>query len=558
MTLLRIADVADFDELLEQVRQSSRADIVVEVDERSDLLASAAEHRILATLARELDVHLRVDTDDPIRLELARIYGLHDIADAQRLRERPEWISTNEATRKSENISPTEPATDHFDLTTEEISEAPESSGERPDFDDVSQGSFSFVISPPVPRRPDIAEPPTWDLSEPKRARHRRRTAPLLMGSIVVVLLGIGILLAGMIAPWMRVTAAPATAPVTVDVTVGLAGSAENLDVVLEPRTISRTLESTVTLPATGVRLVPDGTATGIIMLTNASTTERIVEAGTYFAGPGEVGFVTSEEVVVPPADPFGTLTFGSATVAVAADVPGLDGNVNEGEISGQLDDDLFYTNRTATTGGTVREITFVQESDIASAREAARAQLDIDPTQALARELQVGEKLLPDSTEVGDVEFGVDRQPGEDAAEVTVRAVRSISGEAYDPSQLQEAGIRAVQERLAAAVPGGWALVARSVDISEPSSLSDVAAPAYRFTAEATLTRLIENQEIEELRDALVGASATEIDTILAGWDSVESIQVERGPSWLPWDVPVRLGTRVEIDLEQPETESP
>src|SRR5207237_8797688 len=117
--------------------------------------------------------------------------------------------------------------------------------------------------------------------------------------------------------PTATSTLIPATEQISADITYGVSAPNAHYDLAVDPRPSSVTLTYQGSVSTTGQRTVADGTASGTLLLTNASTAEVTIAAGTTFTSASGVSFSTTDDVVVPAADPLGTRTFGSTEVGI-------------------------------------------------------------------------------------------------------------------------------------------------------------------------------------------------------------------------------------------------
>ena len=177
------------------------------------------------------------------------------------------------------------------------------------------------------------------------------------------------------------------------------------------PRRGKSTSPGRARVPATGVRVEPDGTASSGIELRNASAAPLTVDAGTIVATETGVEFAFSEAVTVPPPtrQPVSPARRRDACKAVA---PGSAGNVGTGELGGRLPNGVYYSNRMApAAGGTDKEFPMVAQADLDALIAAARAAAPELAAAALEEEYP-GEALLPATVTVTEASRRL-RSPG-------------------------------------------------------------------------------------------------------------------------------------------------
>src|SRR3954464_8117851 len=83
-------------DLLTRIRATRGDEVTVSVDERSNLLLTASEFRQLRSTADQVRVNVNLETNDPLRIQLASMFGFgqisrpgQDVADAEE--EHPNW-----------------------------------------------------------------------------------------------------------------------------------------------------------------------------------------------------------------------------------------------------------------------------------------------------------------------------------------------------------------------------------------------------------------------------------------------------------------------------------
>jgi hypothetical protein len=340
------------------------------------------------------------------------------------------------------------------------------------------------------------------------------------------------------------------TSTVSAELTYGVEGAAPGLDVAVPPRRIARTVTYEATIPTTGERFEPDQPARGEVLFTNPTTSEAFVPSGTALYSAAGLEYLTEADVTVPAADPFGSLTFGSATVAVAASAAGPDGNLAAEGLTGQLGSGVFYSNRAALEGGTQRRVAVVSEADTAALEQQARDALAVRGEPDLSDQLNTGEQLAPGSLERGEPQLVFDQPAGADAAQLTVRATVELSGTAYDPAALHTAAEDELHARLPAIVPSGQLMIADSLTLDAPQPIAGGNGLAFQMSGTAETQAVISSEELDAARSELVGADAAKAAEVAAAIPGVASSTVEVGPDWLPFGRRPRLQSRITIEV--------
>ncbi len=570
----------DLDELERRLADDGLDELTIAVPEGATTLFTAREFRRLAAAARQTGVILRIATDDPLRRELARIIGLPVVGPPVRSPATEPAVATDDVLRPSgsdpvvHEDAPTRridvPAGDDEETTTVEVPYAPwreldTASGFEDD--EVDDGSYSFVITPPARPARDRTEDldASWaawssrsfdaNAPSPAPSRRRARHGPRVLAAAVALLIVVVVLLV-VAAPSATIAVSPRVETVETRITYGIAAPGQSFDFAIPAQTITTTITTSASIPTTGERFVPDGAATGSLLLTNPSTAEVFVAAGAIATASNGVEFVTTTDVVVPAADPYGSMTFGSVAAPVRAAAPGTDGNAEAETIYGQWDNGVFFTNREPITGGTMRRVATVSDADRAALEATARGDLDARAAPALSGLVPSGATVLPGTEQRGEATLRFDHAAGDDATTLRVEASLPLSAQIFDPQALRDRAIEEVTRRLAGSTGDGQ-VVAGSVAVSEPQPLGATAAAGYEVRARAEIERPIDPQALDALRDGASGANVADIVSEAISVAGVASAAVDRRYSWLWGDMPL-LTSRITIEVNRAETTLP
>lgn len=558
--------------------------IDIEVPSDALVLASAKELQQLLDAATEAGVSVELVTDDPLRRACAYLVGfpvgdtsptvatlersarselptqaLRRVA-AHQSETRPSVSRpgpSSDEDRQAENEVPEEPADDPGQNARHRLGELPRIT------DDYSHASFSFVVVPPRPDeplarpdgrrsgvRPPIAEPAAWERGRTlDRSRGRRVAVVSLLASAGVVG-AVVVLLIGFLAPYASATLVPVTTTIQSELRYGLAGSAPNLGLEFQPTPISTTVRYEQTIPTTGERFVPIGLASGELLLTNPTTTEIFVAAGTVVVGANEVSYETTLDVTVPAADPFGSLTLGSTTVTIQSTLAGPDGNADAGAINGQLESEVFYQNREAVEGGSLQQIQTVTQADLDRLADQARQALAAEASPMIIALVPEGQSLVEGSITTGEPVLEYNQSAGADAAELTIRASLPVSASVFDPAAMHAQAEAAVGQALTEQTPDGSVLLGSSVQISQPTPISGAEEQTFSITASGTARAMIDPEEVEAVRRQIVGKSEAGADRLISEIPGVATYSLEWGPDWLPFGQTPRLDSRVTVEV--------
>ncbi len=575
----------ELDELEEAIGDGQLEAVVVDVPDGASAFQTAREFRHLLNVARAAGVEIEISTDDPLRRELARIMGFRLSSDTVLDTHVPDAPAPiDPSTSKTFRIVRPQVA-ETIDVTADEPTwsdadtrpafrpwqppEQPASDAEDDDeVKDDDEGSYSFVIHPPTTRRTvaHAAERPMrqtetipsfefWEAtshkgpgSRPKVLRRRRLWAFAWLSLLVTVAL-VGAMLVMFLLPAATIAVTPVESQVSASLTYGVALPGTNWDIAIQPDTIATTLTFSATIPTTGERFVPDALARGSILLTNASTVEVIVTAGTVLASGSGVQFATVADVAVPAADPYGSLTIGSATVEIAATEPGPDSNVEAETVFGQLESEIYYLNREAITGGTMRRIATVSQADIDTLNDRAKRELDLKAVGAIDAKLADGQQRLANTEHRGQVQSTFSQVAGADADALKLDASLALSAQAYRLDDVHEQASAAVTERLRAQTGDEVTLLNDTLRTTDPQAVDGSNGTAFTVDASATVRSIVSQADLDALRHELSGNDADSAMARIQQVQGVGSVTIDHSPNWLAGRMP-RLESRIQIEV--------
>ena len=493
-TAVHITSSEDVDALVERLPKMKDERVLVTVSDESDALLTAAEFYRVLGRARQSNVTLSISSDDRLRQELARMLG---------------WIVTDTETGSgsrgnTENLPSRGGDTQNVDGAWTQLHTTADLATYRPSAPPTpstngnqtsKQNSGTIIVdpetaekmaepktrtAPPVPspngRHGDAVDSLTKREAQVSRRRFPRpsRRALMLVGAIgaplIVLVIVAGILM--YILPTATVTIVPVEKSISADLIYGLATPGNTFDMTIQPVAVTHTTTFDKQIPTTGERFVPDGTAAGSVLLTNPLLQTVTVPSGTALAGKNGLSYITQKDVTVPAADPFGSLSFGSATVAVAAVKAGDTGNTGAGTIVGQLDSGVFYNNRDAIGGGTMKRIAVVSPADIEALKQAATGDLSGRVDQEFQASIASGMQLVPNSTTKTDPSFQYSLNANQDGTAVSVHATQTVTGEAFDPGKLNALARDEAARQLAAKSGPNEIILGDTVTIGDPVAL--------------------------------------------------------------------------------------
>ncbi len=273
------------------------------------------------------------------------------------------------------------------------------------------------------------------------------------------------------------------------------------------------------TIAATGHGHQDATTATGVITFYNSDSNPITIPASITFTVNG-IAIVTDNPVTVQAAVP---PLFGQAIAAAHVLQAGSIGNIPARAIDTKCCGSVFVTatNIQAFTGGQdAREYSFVESSDIRNAQDTLLTSLTPQVTAALTKQLHSGERLVPP---VCSVHTTSSKQPGEEAARVTVSVTQTCTSVAYSQESLEQVAT---------------AFLAQSQPLQNYQQAGTVQVTVNAATYEHTTAKLtvmlsgiwvyrFSQNELTHIKHLLAGVSKEQSQTILNNQPGVQGVSV-------------------------------
>ncbi len=563
-TVVAIETAEDVDRLLGRFPEFEQNNLLITVRPESPVLLTASEFFRLFSAARRSGITLTISTEDPLRRKLAQMLG---------------W-SVEEATETETGEDSPTTALPETRFTADDLAAfvrgAPPVSTEPESTSTPESPTTAIALPEDIPspstipvdgalsyqtvdgrqessvtssgRKPGFVKAIAAKLRLPEEAGRRRKYVRVGgIGASVLVLL----IIAGLVyfvLPSATITIVPSEHAIAADLTYGLDTPGAAYDIKIAPTPLSNTSAFDKTIPTTGARYEPDGTASGKILLTNPRTTPISLPTQSKITGSNGVVYLTRDAVTVPASDPFGSLSFGSAAVAIVAGQAGSGSNANPGTVAGQLSNGLFYTNREPVGGGTDKKFPTVSPDDIAALTEEAKKDLESRAENEFMGKIASGMKLVPDSLKKSEPVLTFTHQANEDATEVAVHATVDVNALVYDPVKLHEQARGEVSKRLAAQAGPDAMLLGTSLQMTDPAPLNDQQT-GFSIHTSATVRSIITDEERSRLASSLVGKDPVAAESLLHQQSDVANFQMTLSPTWLPQKLP-ELASRIHIKL--------
>jgi hypothetical protein len=533
-----LSDIVD--RLREAADGGHTVDLVIPID--SALLLTAREFRTLKDAIDEDRVAVRMRTADPLRLQLAGRLG---IPAGALPRPRVVVAPTAITTEAPQSVAQPPPVNDED--WPGETTVAEPIGGPAPESHWPTQNGLSGESDGAESDGEPVAEP------EPERALANppRRWLPVaaaLVALVIAALLGIRFIL-----PQAVVTIVPRTAPVAGAVVFDVTTDGRPIDeqaafaLTLQQRQVDVVWEGTV--PVTGVRVEPDGTASSPIELRNAASEPQVVEAGTTVTTETGVEFTFTEAVTVPASDS-ATGRPGAATGTVQAVQAGSGGNVGTGEIGGRLPNGVYYSNRmNPAAGGSDKEYPVVAQEDLDALRAEANTTAPQLAAEVIARD-QPGEEILLSTATVSGQDDAFDHQAGEDAAEISLRSTLTVDMLSFDGEAASAKFEQILADRLGAKAPEGFSVAREKIIFEEPLETEESdRGVRLEVKARADAIAVLDDAERAALANELAGASAEDAAAILVRRPEIAEYSVDYHPAWLPEQMPNNAG-RIQLEI--------
>lgn len=545
-----LRDEGDIERLLGQLPPRDAGTLVLEVPLDSGVLRTAGELRRLrvALDATGATWCLHPSTDDRVRRTMARLLGVPLLEDA------PDG-------RKGSRVLTERPGTAGDGETTADIASYVSPNRQLPQETRAWRsptGTVVIATDAGMPGRPSETaqgarlDPRPMGDGRRGRARGRTRANPTVLTRVALVTAVLAIaatvatVLVLLLVPHATVTLVPETRALAVELTYGVDAGAAGVDLAIVSRQIERTVTVELSALTSGERFEPDGTAVGQVVLVNPFPRSVAVPSGTPLTGSNGMTYYTSEDITIAAADPFGSLSFGSAVVGVWAATPGPDGNADPGVLAGQLDNGVFYNNQQPISGGTLKRVPLVSEDDLQQLRQRALTALQERVEQAVRDALVPGEQVIEDSLDVSDPALEFSHQAGDVAETVSVRASVVVRARAYDPEAVHELARQEAGRRLARLAGPELVVLGNTLVVSTPEPVG-TNGMMWTIRASGQARAVISDDQVTAARDAVLGRSVGDAVDALREMEGVADARVALEPDWVPRRMP-EFASRVDV----------
>jgi len=551
----------------------------------SALFLTASEFRALKEASDHAGIDTTIETEDPLRRQLAAMFGLRAVQVGAPPGPRP--MPPTVAPFPPATLPPptplipggSTPAAPYpltpppKDVTTPSTRRSPLRRQHRQPEPAVGDSSSTTSWTPPQGATPSarplgegssahdtLLNPstPAGPGKAPERRGLTRRTVAIILASIlaVVLLVAAGLVVAAMTLATADVVIELRQQPLTTETTfrvVAEGGVDPGGDEIAIPgRYVTLDVNVEQTVPATGTANVGITPASGVVQLANPEAAAVDIPAGTTATGDGGVEFRFITDVSVPAATDDAP---GQAQAEIEAMTLGTVGNLGPGELSGILESGVFFSNRlTALAGGADVDGTVVSETDLDSARLAASEAAPGIAVDRFAETLQSGLTPIPSTFQLGEPKETFDVTAGAAAEDVTIRAVFTVTALTYDDADLDSLVRERIVEDLGTTVPSGFVLDESTIRISAPETVArtddDPNGPLVSVTVTARAIADFTPEDAAALVERLSGESHGDAADTLRDTPEIATFSVRHAPDWLARGMP-NDADRIEIRID-------
>jgi hypothetical protein len=278
------------------------------------------------------------------------------------------------------------------------------------------------------------------------------------------------------------------------------------------------------TLPTTGATIVGDP-ARGEVTIYNKTGSSKTFDSGTRLTGPNNVIFTLDDDTTIASsAATTEGITFGKATVTVAAESIGPDGNLASGsELVFQefADSDYSAQVNQGLSGGTAREVKAVAEEDIEQLKTALLQDLKTKATEQLKNTLGEGVALVDIAGEEDLSAQSFNHEVGEEADSLKL----NYKGLSYLKQDLQLLLEQATKEK----IPQNFQLSASSETSVQSATMATDGSATVKIGFKA---QLIPRLDFAMIKDNLKGRYPKLVEEYLAKLPSFVKAEIKITPN--------------------------
>lgn len=352
--------------------------------------------------------------------------------------------------------------------------------------------------------------------------RNRRRSqARYLIERLVILALLIGVITAiGYVtlpSATVIITLQEQEIETTVNITADtLVQSVDIANNTIPAQVIRATVETTATVPTTGIQNLDSASAIGTVTFTNQTDTAVDIPANTTLSTSAGIPilFRTINAVTIPAG--IGE-RIDTAVEAAQSSAGGI-GNVEAGMINsivGPLGDAITVINLSGTTGGENRSVNVVTDADMLNLLNSARVQLQSIAYTEIQTRITDNQLIIIESIRIEEerndwTTYSHDIGDVTDNLSLTLRAV--VSAIVID----DRFGQQITLAQLSTQIPAGKSLQPESITYTRGPLVSQESTNRVTFTATST-ANIIQQIDLTQLQEQLAGKNLADAQRIIA-----------------------------------------
>lgn len=493
------------------------------------LLQSVVNLKLLKRQADSLGKEITIVTQDKVGQKLAQQIGIPVI---EKVGQQPKEVKMSEV---DEGHFFTE---DDIELKEREKSE------EKPSKKEVTDATIlpTEEVVEEATTKETINEIPEEEVSvelpKDKKAEKANKWKKIKKYGLIGSFVALGLFaLAYIYVPLAHVTLKIAAERQAVDISFKADKSYKEVDTtaqVMPARIIEEEKETKNTYQATGKKKVGEKAKGSVTIFNNYSTTPQTLMAGDRLVSSSGLIFVVGSNITVAGyTDTGGNKTPGKVEgVIVTANDIGENYNVNANTTFSvpKVGNSLFYAMSTSSfAGGSSRDITFVTQADINSAKEEIASSAKTEIQGAIAQEIEDGETLVENALELKELSVTPSVAVNGEASEFQITAKYSAKAITIKDEDLKKLAEKVLADQIGSQkeIVEGESLVSSTEFIDADFEKGIMNA---RISGEAFIATKIDQDKLKTELSAEKDSRALEIINELGG---VEEATVKYFPSF-------------------------
>ena len=385
----------------------------------------------------------------------------------------------------------------------------------------------------------------------------RRSQARYLLERLVVLAILIGVIgmTAYIVLPSAVVTITLQAEEISTTVNIIADTTAQSVDItnqVIPAQVIRVTVETTASVPTTGIQNLDSAPARGVVTFTNQTDTAVDIPANTTLSTSAGIPilFRTISSTTLPSGIGQRIDINVEATQASLGSV----GNVEAGMINsviGPLDEAVTVINLASTSGGENRSVNVVADSDMLNLLNSVRVQLQSLAYTEIQTRITDNQLIIIESIRIEEerndwTTYSHDIGDVTNELSLTLRAV--VSAMVVD----DRFGRQITLAQLSSQIPAGQSLQPESVTYTRGPIISQESASRVTFTATST-AQVVQQFDASQLGEQLAGRSLADAQRLLASQLDIQpdsAPQITLSPDGFS-QMPI-LPIRIEVQVRQ------